>query len=173
MLKLNPNINISDYAEQWNQNKIVTIANLLLEEDANRLNELLLALSDEKWNVSIHPYIDNLYTFSNTEENRNHIIAGTKTANQANDVGLFSYCFRRYDDLDNIGIKTLLTSLEFMEIINDITNMNIKDLISVFASRYQANSFLSTHTDTGRGKLAFVLNLTKNWNENNGVVLNY
>lgn len=46
--------------------------------------------------------------------------------------------------------------------------MNVKEVFTVFGSMYQADSFLSTHTDTGRGKLALVLNLTKNWDENNG-----
>lgn len=166
MLQLNPNITVDDYIATWNNEKIVTIDNLLREEDANKLNEYLLNLSEEQWDVSIHPYDNKIFTFSNTIENRGHIIAGTKTANAANDAGLFSYCFRRHEG--TIGAKELFSSPELMNLINCITNMGVKDIVTVFASMYNANSFLSTHTDTGRGKIAFVLNLTKNWDENNG-----
>lgn len=166
MIRLNPNINIEEYYNKWNNSKIVTINNLLVEEDANKLNECLLNVPEREWDVSIHPYDEKIFTFANNEENQHHISAGTITANQANDIGLFSYCFRRYDK--DIGMEDFLVSPDFLQLINSITNMNVSKVFTVFASKYQADSFLSTHTDTGRGKLAFVLNLTKYWKEEDG-----
>lgn len=51
---------------------------------------------------------------------------------------------------------------------NDITDLGLTNSISIFGSCYSKNCFLSTHTDIGRGKLAFVFNVTKNWDNNDG-----
>lgn len=161
---------MNQYKAQWNDEKIVTIHNILSNDYATQLNHYLLNLPDNKWNVSIHPYMTNIYTFSNTEENKTHIINGTISANNSYDKGEFSYCFRRYDNYENDGIKIkeLMLSQDYLQLINNITQLNVNTVISVFGSMYTENSFLSTHTDTGRGKIAFVLNLTKDWNENDG-----
>jgi Rps23 Pro-64 3,4-dihydroxylase Tpa1-like proline 4-hydroxylase len=41
--------------------------------------------------------------------------------------------------------------------------MNITKLNQVFISKYKAGHFLSPHSDKGNGRLAFVINITKNW----------
>jgi hypothetical protein len=42
---------------------------------------------------------------------------------------------------------------------------------AVFASRFTKGCFLGTHSDVGRGKYGFILNLTKNWRPNFGGML--
>jgi len=161
---------LDNYKKLWQENGIVTITDLLCPVLADDLNEYLLDLPEERWDVSIHPYLPQQYTFSNTSDNQDFITKGIKSANDAYNRGEFSYCFRRYEGYSNDGIKIkeLISSADFLQTINDITGASVKDVISVFASMYTSNSFLSIHTDTGRGKIAFVLNLTKDWDENNG-----
>lgn len=60
MIRLNPNINIEDYLDNWSKNKIVTIHNLLIDEDGNRFNKYLLNLPEKEWNISIHLYDDKI-----------------------------------------------------------------------------------------------------------------
>lgn len=172
MFSLNPSIydHVDVYKELWNTQGIITITNLLPIDQANFLNNYLLNLSEDKWCFSIHPYIPHQYTFTNTPENKDHIINGIKSANHCFNNGGFSYCFRRYDNFPNDGVKfnEFITSSSVLDLINNITGLNVKSSVSLFASCYSGDSFLSTHTDQGRGSIALVFNLTKDWDDNNG-----
>ncbi len=167
---LNPSLldHIDIYREMWKTHGIITITNFLTEDHANSLNFSLLSISDDKWLVSLHPYIDNQYLFCNTPENKEHIINGTKSANECYERGGFGYCFQRYEGSDSVLFQDFITSKPILDIIHSITGLDVTRQISIFASCYGANSFLSTHTDTGRGSIAVVYNLTKDWKESNG-----
>ena len=60
-------------------------------------------------------------------------------------------------------LYNLLKSQDTINYINEITKMNITKLNQVFISKYKAGHFLSPHSDKGNGRLAFVINITKNW----------
>lgn len=154
----------------WQKDGIITITNFLPLEQAEHLRKYLLDLPEDKWNVSVHPYHPAVYTFSNTPENHEHITNGIKSANAGYDAGQFSYCFKRFDGYNNDGIRfqDFMTSKDVLSVLRDITGFDISEAISIFGSCYSGNSFLSTHTDTGRGKIALVYNLTKDWDEDNG-----
>lgn len=171
-MKINPTVhdNIDQYKKLWTSEKIVTIDNFLTEEDANKYRDYLLSLDDEQWCVSIHPYQPDIYTFYQTPDNKEFIQNGIRSANEANNRGEFSYCFKRTEQYrdDGYPFDKILMSEESLKIINDITEMDITTSISVFASCYDRDSFLSTHTDCGRGKIAFVYNLTRDWDPSQG-----
>jgi Rps23 Pro-64 3,4-dihydroxylase Tpa1-like proline 4-hydroxylase len=57
-----------------------------------------------------------------------------------------------------------LSCEKIINILNEITNLNLKKSTTIFANKYTSDCFLATHTDDGNGRLAFVLHLTKNWN---------
>ena len=172
MLRINPSVydNLQSHIQSWQNDKIVVIHNLLDTDDADMLNHYLMNVSDERWQHSIHPYIDNWYTFDNSPENHHHIINGAITARAAYERGEFSYHFRRFEGYQDDGIKfkEFLLSSQFTNLMMQITGVEVKSLVSVFASMYQSWNYLSVHTDTSRGKIAFVMGLSKNWQESYG-----
>src|SRR5205085_8733683 len=63
---------------------------------------------------------------------------------------------------------SFLCSKEVTNFISEIIGSQISTSISIFASCYKEKCFLTTHTDTGRGKIAFVFNLTQGWKDEYG-----
>jgi Rps23 Pro-64 3,4-dihydroxylase Tpa1-like proline 4-hydroxylase len=55
--------------------------------------------------------------------------------------------------------------------INEITEMGVETAHDVFLSKYRFGDFLSPHSDKNNGRVAFVLNMTKNWKPHFGGVL--
>ena len=102
--------------------------------------------------------------------NREKIHFFVKEARRYFTENRFSYIFHRTmylnpKEITNIemDIYRLLSSPEMIELINQITNMNIVKLNQVFVSKYKSGHFLSPHSDKGNGRLAFVINMTKDW----------
>ena len=90
----------------------------------------------------------------------------------------FSYIFYRSMNASTMSylefvIRQTLSSPEFIEILNKITNLGLTKLTTLFLSKYKTGNFLSPHSDNGNGRLAFVLNLTKNWKPQYGGVLHF
>lgn len=176
MYQINPisEKQLESYQNIWEQDKILTIPNFLHPKDAKTLYEYLSNLKEEEWDISICPAIhSNIYTYYNTKENQPMLHEGIQKAKEAYKEGEFSYYFYRKDDYskDGIKFKDLAKSEELLGLINRITGCEVNETISLFASRYVNDCFLSSHTDTGRGKIAFVYNLTKNWKEKYGGLL--
>lgn len=169
MLHINPLVydHLEEYKMAYARDKIVTIRDLLVEQDANRLSEYLLSVPDSQWLYAIHPYMENNYTFDNNQENKDHIEKGIMSANNAYHRGLFSYCFRRFEgyEQDGITIKEFLLSSQFLNLLHQITNLSLTSIVSNFGSCYAKDNYLSTHSDGNRGKIAYVFNLTKHWKE--------
>lgn len=169
-LSLNQDIPVSELSALYRVDptrKRVTIPNFLALDDAEYLHRHLSSRDD--WRISIHPYQEGVYTFDQTLTNREFIQRGIESANRARLRSEFSYVFYRADPHHNNCSCPLCEGIRFIESkpvldkINEITGENVTSTISVFWSKYQKECFLTTHTDTGRGKIAFVLNLTKNW----------
>ena len=70
-------------------------------------------------------------------------------------------------------LRTVLSSKLFLSMISYITNLNITNLNKMFLSKYKSGHFLSPHSDIGNGRIAYVLNLTKNWKPQYGGVLHF
>lgn len=170
MLTINNKDNLNSYKEAWTNNQIITINNFLKIEDAELLENYVLNIKEEDWKHSIHPYLNNCYTFDNNDDNRHHITIGSISSLSAYNKGEFSYHFRRFEEFynDDSLIKKLLSSSIFTDLIKQITDIDVTTIVSVFGSMYQKDNFLSTHQDNGRGKIAFVYNLTKDWKEEYG-----
>lgn len=135
----------------------------LLEDLYTYLNEKPLS----EWKVSITPWIPNTYVFSNLSEEE--LQKGKTSAIVAREKGEFSYFFYRLDPHGEDGnhcplckfVNLFLLTNNVRERISKCTGNTYGSPVAVFASCYTGGSFLHTHTDTGRGKLAFALNLTK------------
>ena len=90
----------------------------------------------------------------------------------------FSYAFYRSMNGEKMNyheftLRKILNSAEFIRILNEITNLNLTKLNTLFMSKYTSGNFLSTHSDKGNGRLAFVINLSKNWKPQYGGNLHF
>lgn len=149
----------------YNKDGIVTINNFLDENVADNIEQSIQTIPEHDWLVSIHPYRSDMYLFYNNQMNTGAINEGRQKAEEALNKNEFSYFFYRHDG------SPLLDHVKSEEVYNCITNITgttVTQPVDVFISKYSPGCFLHTHTDTGRGKIAFVLNLTKDWDEEDG-----
>jgi len=98
--------------------------------------------------------------------------------NKAFSQNRFSYIFHRTMNNKNPSliekeIRQALNSPEFINFLNEITGLNLSKLTTMFMSRYRTGHFLSPHSDTGNGKIAFVISLSKDWLPQYGGLLNF
>ncbi|OBU11117.1 2OG-Fe(II) oxygenase family protein [Morganella psychrotolerans] len=83
--------------------------------------------------------------------------------------GLFSFSFRRIVD-DHIGnsvidffkIKEIVNSKIFIDFLDKITGMEVKESTVIYLNRFDYGDFLTTHSDPGQ-KFGIVINFTKKW----------
>ena len=70
-------------------------------------------------------------------------------------------------------LRKTLNSHAFIDILNNITGLNLTQLTTLFLSKYKSGNFLSPHSDQGNGRLAFVINLSKFWKPQYGGNLHF
>ena len=94
---------------------------------------------------------------------------------QQNEKGLFAYSkyeltpqhhFTKY-------VKSLLLQDSVKSSIASIVNMKFVSITDMFVSRFTEGDFLSLHNDGVSGSLAIVVNLSKDWVEEQGGVLEF
>lgn len=173
MLRIAPEVlsrSVEDYRAAWARTDLLTIDDFLVPEDAGTVADFLEAISDRGWAVSVHPHHPSIYTFDNSPENQELIDVAVKDATAANSRGAFSYYFRRYEPAGNekFAFQRFVMSEACLALFKEVTGLDLSTSISVFCSCYGPGCFLSTHTDTGRGKLAFVYNATRSWDDGDG-----
>jgi len=161
---------IADYRISWERDKLLTLENFLDPEDAAVVSDFLEQRVSNEWAVSAYPHHPSIYTFSSTPENQLTIEAAIKSATNEYARGGFAYYFRRYEPAanDQFDFQHFVMSTPCLMLLKDVTGHDLTTSISVFCSCYSAGCFLSTHTDTGRGKIAFVYNATRTWDPNDG-----
>lgn len=171
---VNPNLNFLELNQLFNkQHNFITIPNFLKEDYALDLIKNIKNNQKDDLMISLHPYQINQYTFNIKDVDNDFINQGIKCVNEAYQRGEFGYCFyRKEKHNDNCDCKmcdfmTKMNSPEMFKLLTQIVT-EVKSLVSIFLSCYKEGSFLSTHSDTGRGKIAFVYNLTQDWKEEYG-----
>lgn len=168
-------MSLSSLRDTWEREHVLCIENFLDDKFAKELSSHLASLPISKWDVSIHPYQSDVYTFSQRDRSPEFIAKGKQQAKQSYEQGQFAYLFHRYECRTSGCTCPLcrcvshLLSEEVKKFVRDLTDKKITDSISIFASRYDQGCRLSTHSDTGRGKIAFVLHLSPQpWKNENG-----
>ena len=71
------------------------------------------------------------------------------------------------------NLRKILNSKHVIDMLNEITGLNLKGITTLFLSKYKSGNFLSPHSDKGNGRLAFVINLTKFWKPQYGGNLHF
>lgn len=169
------NINISLLKEHFKNNKKIKIQNFLNNDFIEKIYTHVMF--DKNWMLATG--IDkNKYEKKDSQEFDKINSLQIKNVNNAFGNDSFSYIFYRTMNAKNMTIhefklRKLFTSPEFLEIINNITELNITDVTTLFLSKYKTGNFLSPHSDKGNGKLAFVINMTKFWKPQYGGILNF
>lgn len=157
--------NIQVLNTNFKANKRIKISNIL----NNNFAEVLFkyAFFEKNWILSTG-INKNKYEKINNKQNEKINSAQIKNVNNAFEKGHFTYIF--YRTMNNINmsyeeftLRKYLNSNIFINLLNEITELNITHLTTMFMSKYTNGSFLSIHSDKGNGRLAFVINLTKNW----------
>ena len=170
--------NLKDFEKYKNifeKNKKVKIENLLITKVAEILFKH--ALTEKNWILSTGHDATKYEKRINKQFEKANAIQIKKIQDKfKNDH--FSYIFLR--SMNNIKpsfleytLRKNMGSEEFIHYLNKITNLNLTKLNTLFLSKYKGGNFLSPHSDNGNGKLAFVLNLTKNWKPQYGGILHF
>ena len=171
---------IAELQGTYQRDRVVTIPNFLDADYAAKIADAITTIADDQWLISIHPYRPNMFSFYNVQSNAGAIAEGRASAQRSYDRNEFSYVFYRKDKhgdpncaCDFCSAFQVIGSQESMDLIKEVTGEDVRGTAALFASRYEADCFLNTHTDNGRGKIAMVLNLTRDWNPEHGGCLSF
>lgn len=160
---------LSALQQEFQTTRKVKISSLLHEMFAEKLYQHILRMPDNQWyvacgirNIKYEKKLLPMYQ----KKNQDNINEANKTFGK----GEFSYTFHRaMNNVQNeisqfeLILRNVLGSQEFMQLLSKITQLPITQLNTMFLSRYRSGQFLSPHSDKGNGKIAYVINLTKNW----------
>jgi len=163
------------YIQHFQEKKIVQIESFLTPYFAEDLFKT--SLLEKKWNLaSGFGKMKFEKPLEPKFENANQL--QVKNINLHFKEDEFTYIFHR--SMNNkipsrmeFLIRQQLSSPEFLSYINQITNVKVTQLSTLFLSKYKSSHFLGPHSDKGNGKLAFVLNLTKFWKPQHGGILHF
>jgi Rps23 Pro-64 3,4-dihydroxylase Tpa1-like proline 4-hydroxylase len=176
---LSNNYDINKLHQNFQENGKIVIENFLNENFAEKAYNVIINLPLHTWfnccgsnNIKIEKRIIPI----NKKKQELSIMLAKNSFNKDN----FSYNFHR-----NMGLrKNEITIVEkifrdifsnsfFLNLINNITNLNISTNNQLFLSKYKYGHFLSPHSDINNGKIAYVLGMTKNWKPQYGGVLHF
>lgn len=167
--------NINLLKNNFSINKRLKIHNFL---DNTFVENLYKYIYTEK-NWMLATGIDkNKYEKSSITQNEKINTLQIKNVNNAFGNDQFTYIFYRSMNASKMSffeysLRRILNSDIFIQKLNEITGLELKRLTTLFLSKYKPGNFLSPHSDKGNGKLAFVINLSKNWKPQYGGVLHF
>ena len=186
--KINSNLDIDLLKNTFQQNKKVVIDNFLDLESAETLYSFFAHdMPEEWWKASFIDFDNfsgdgygNVVLKPRTNENKQIIRQKLVESQKAFLDNKFSYFFDRTttDHVDGCNcieceyrkfLQDESTKKWFSNLIDD----EITYVGEFFASRFLPNHFLSPHHDHDKGKIATVLNLSKNWKPEWGGCLHF
>jgi SM-20-related protein len=167
---VNKDINPVIYRNLFKTGGIITVPNFLNTDFAEKYYKFLNDEMKEDWWYSSAFYGDKKVILPVIEENMEEIKNSKINANNKFVEDGFSYFFYRtynnhFEDCDCLEcyFRTLSQSPEFIKLMSDLTGLQLEKNNELFISKYSEGCFLNVHNDTGNGKIAFVLNLTRDW----------
>lgn len=94
---------------------------------------------------------------------------------QQNEKGLFAYSKYELTPQHHFTnyVESLLLQDSVKNTIASIVNMKLVSITDMFVSRFTQGDFLSLHNDGAAGSLAIAVNLSKDWAEEQGGVLEF
>jgi Rps23 Pro-64 3,4-dihydroxylase Tpa1-like proline 4-hydroxylase len=176
MLEKKSEDEIKTYQNQFEKEKKVMIQNIFQNEEIQKIQRFLTRLLPQFWVCATCVKKDRMELPISDKRNIQRI----KMANDAFGRGEFSFYFYRtfnsipsqYSIVEH-QVRNYMGSQEFIDFLNQITNLGLTKLNTLFVSKYTSNCFLSTHSDAGNGKVAFVLHVTEGWKPQYGGHLHF
>jgi len=181
---LNIDLNAPDLAEEFAANKSLVIDNYLDPEYIEVLSNWFNNSMPEHWwfasyraTASGEGYEDTKY-INHSPQNKENIEFEKEKANYSLNEGHFAYIFdRTLDDHGEIcsciecALRDFLASDANLSFLSTVTNEKLSKTREFFASRFTSGQFLGPHHDLNKGKVGFILNLTKDWRPQYGGLL--
>lgn len=165
---------IAEAQKHFAQHRWVVIPNFLHEDVAERLRDYLLSHHMlGEWHSAVQSAgVPGTQYVLDVPKNAAKVVANRAAANLRN-PGCLCYSFFRSlkqgKETKNPALSQvfeLMSSDRLMKAIQKITDLPVSSVETIFASRYVTGDFLDPHTDAAPGtsrQLAFVINLSKNW----------
>ncbi|MFT5548103.1 MAG: hypothetical protein ACI9CO_000015 [Candidatus Azotimanducaceae bacterium] len=181
---LSSGTDILNIRKQYSDSGAVIVRSIFGELLANEICKFYDGLSEDTWSWMFHPDPDlegcspNVYP-NNGSELLNKIISHKRNyVNRLYKSGdHFSYIYQRIflgdhrhgcNCIECNYVMGFLSSSEFITFLENVTGFRGLKKGEFFVSRYQKGDFNGVHNDRGKGRLAVVVNFTKNWGENDG-----
>lgn len=167
----NVTINVNKYKAQFKKNGIITIPYFLNDNIANKLHEYIhKEMPHEWWYISSLQNDGNKMIESLNDINNEKELEIKKHANKMFSENKFSYVFYRtyknhYDECNcmECQVRQYFSQPMFIQYMSKLLGLPLKQLNELFLSKYNKDCFLTIHNDNGNGKIAWVFNLTPNW----------
>lgn len=161
------------------RNGYTVISNYLPSDFAEMVHEYLLRMPDNFWYLSTFPSPHGavqsfLPVIPETDEERQ--VCWDLAGKKINEPRYLGYRFYRTND-PQAGCDCpacLMRKVFEKDVLQDVRKISALPLTQIYAaflSKYSAGCFLNCHGDKGRGDIAFVYNLTKDWHVMQGGVL--
>lgn len=173
---MNNNIDTNKYKELYDKDNIVVINNFLNIEKAEQIYTYIHNNKPKNtWTSSVcYDNVKSDLIYKNSKKAQ--IQKNIKKATDAFNKNKFAFSFQRTLNNNNVpsieGFTTyLFKNQSIIDKINEITSLNVERAHDIFISKYRFGDFLSPHCDKNNGRIAFVLNLTKNWKPQYGGIL--
>jgi SM-20-related protein len=183
-MMLNPDLDIDGLTSEFGASNSLVIDNYLKPDYAELLQNWLDEKMPEHWWFASYRATASGKGYEGTKfinhssQNKESIDFEKEKANYSLSKGHFAYMFDR--TLDDHGktcscieceFRKFLASDAHLLFLSTITNEWLTRTDEFFASRYTAGQFLGPHHDLNKGKIGFILNLTKDWRPEHGGLL--
>jgi Rps23 Pro-64 3,4-dihydroxylase Tpa1-like proline 4-hydroxylase len=183
-----PDKEIKALRQKFNKNGFVIIPDYFELDYAKKIRKYIAQdIPEDSWYEAFSPVLDeDLEIAGDGYRNRMLPISNTTLpqrkaraafARNAAGNGSFAYNFDRTMNCSPscrcvlCEMKEVYESVEVTHMLNKITALDLGKTNTMFASRYSANHFLSSHTDTDRGVLGVVYYINTDWNSTWGGLL--
>jgi Rps23 Pro-64 3,4-dihydroxylase Tpa1-like proline 4-hydroxylase len=166
-----------DYTAEFASNKIVIINDFIDPNQAENIYHFLSLKPPNMWTSTT--CFDNVKAdIPTTTSKKEQIQKNIKKATKAFNNNKFAFSFERtLNDHPfqcrcvECYTKYLFKTPATLDKIRQITNMDITQAHDIFISKYSYGNFLSVHSDRNNGRVAFILNLSKDWKPEYGGLL--
>lgn len=186
MLRVNPSLNVADFARRYAENAFVQVPDIFDRETAERVEEVLLSLpwrmvcqNESRRNI----VLTREQLAAMTSEERQQLEAGIRQrAAESFGYAYFTYPMIQaglsgWDPGHPIHAITLfLNSPEFLSLAREITACADIIKVDAQASNYRPGHFLTRHVDEGAKKerrAAYTLGFTRKWEPDWGGLLSF
>ena len=168
---INPSLEKEKLKDLFTKNKFVEVSEFLSNDYAEYIFQFLNIQPESYWTASFHPVNNNKSVFLKNNSKNQELIEKHKTeVQEVFNKGKFSFFFYstigKHPDKCNCSectFKEFLSGHEIIYFLKEITDVPLLKCSELFCSKYENGNFLSPHHDKNKGKIGFILNLSKNW----------